>query len=304
MFKKILDQISKPAIAGVVFALMAVGTIYITVAFKGPSSAPGTGSEPSADTGLYRDCPMDMVFVYSTGGGFCIDKYEASTHATNCPYPYPADQTETLANLDDSDCYAVSVSGRGPWTNIDQGQAALACAKAGKRLPTNTEWFYAALGTPDLDATDPADDSEECNIWTGSKPSVATYVDHDNDGDNTEAIGTGTATSCVSTAGAYDMVGNVWEWVADSTTDAPGLFTGEVSSPDYIKGVDGNGLVREAQDASTVNYNEDLIYYSAGSKGFLRSGNWNNGAGAGVFTLNLGTAPSSTNTGIGFRCAR
>jgi len=37
---------------------------------------------------------------------------------------------------------------------------------------------------------------------------------------------------------------------------------------------------------------------------FLRSGNWNNGANAGVFTVNLNNAPSNTNTNIGFRCAR
>jgi len=35
---------------------------------------------------------------------------------------------------------------------------------------------------------------------------------------------------------------------------------------------------------------------------FLRGGNWNNGANAGAFTLNLNNAPSNTNTNIGFRC--
>lgn len=37
--------------------------------------------------------------------------------------------------------------------------------------------------------------------------------------------------------------------------------------------------------------------------GFLRGGNWNNGADAGSFTLNLNNTPSNTNTNIGFRCA-
>jgi formylglycine-generating enzyme required for sulfatase activity len=39
-------------------------------------------------------------------------------------------------------------------------------------------------------------------------------------------------------------------------------------------------------------------------RGFIRGGNWNNGANAGLFALNLNNAPSNTNTNIGFRCAK
>gem|GEM_PF-5792113 len=38
--------------------------------------------------------------------------------------------------------------------------------------------------------------------------------------------------------------------------------------------------------------------------GFIRGGNWNNGANDGAFTLNLNNAPSNVNTNIGFRCSR
>lgn len=38
--------------------------------------------------------------------------------------------------------------------------------------------------------------------------------------------------------------------------------------------------------------------------GFIRGGNWNNGANDGAFALNLNNAPSNTNTNIGFRCSR
>lgn len=37
---------------------------------------------------------------------------------------------------------------------------------------------------------------------------------------------------------------------------------------------------------------------------FLRGGNWNNGANAGAFTLNLNNSPANSNENIGFRCAR
>jgi hypothetical protein len=36
----------------------------------------------------------------------------------------------------------------------------------------------------------------------------------------------------------------------------------------------------------------------------IRGGNWNNGANAGCFNLNLNNAPSNTNTNIGFRCCQ
>jgi len=38
--------------------------------------------------------------------------------------------------------------------------------------------------------------------------------------------------------------------------------------------------------------------------GFLRGGDWDFGGGAGVLALNLGGAPSSTDTNIGFRVSR
>jgi len=38
--------------------------------------------------------------------------------------------------------------------------------------------------------------------------------------------------------------------------------------------------------------------------GFIRGGNWNNGANAGAFTLNLNNSPANVNTNIGFRCAQ
>ena len=231
-------------------------------------------------------CSSDMVYVESSEGGFCIDKYEASAGTgSSCSLSNPGSQANTLANLDEAGCKPVSISGAVPWRYISQGQAALACAKAGKRLPTNKEWFYAALGTPDLASGWGAND---CNVNSKGTPG-----------------NTGSWSNCVSTAGAYDMVGNVWEWVADSTTDAAAIISNEVSSPDYITGVDGNGLVREVSDTTpNANYNEDQLWYAAGYRGFIRGGFWGDGAGAGVFALYLNNAPSSATHSIGFRCAR
>src|SRR4029434_1800862 len=73
-------------------------------------------------------------------------------------------------------------------------QAQEACANSGKRLPTSAEWQGRANGTPD---PGPDDGATDCNTATGT-------VDR-----------TGARSACVSARGAFDMVGNLEEWVAD-----------------------------------------------------------------------------------------
>ncbi len=90
--------------------------------------------------------------------------------------------------------YAVSIPGVTPTANITWFQAAAAARNAGKRLPTNAEWQAAALGTPDPGVSPgPAD----CNT-NSSGPDL-----------------TGARSHCKSDVGAFDMVRNPWEWVAD-----------------------------------------------------------------------------------------
>ena len=131
-------------------------------------------------------------------GAVCIDKYEASvwtqpnggTQLTSnaqldaaCP-----DNGQPQGAADCEDFYARSVAAVVPANSITWFQAQQALANSGKRLSTNAEWQQAVSGTPD---------SSACNVSTGP------------------ADNTGANTGCVSRFGAFDMVGNVWEWVAD-----------------------------------------------------------------------------------------
>ena len=100
------------------------------------------------------------------------------------------------------------------------------------------------------------------------------------------ATNTGSLPGCVSDVGAFDMVGNLYEWVADwvppSTTCVPSLFAGTD---------DQNCLA----GAST----------ESGPGALLRGGGlFDNGPAAGVFAMEGGVSPSSSDAQIGFRAAR
>jgi formylglycine-generating enzyme required for sulfatase activity len=85
-------------------------------------------------------------------------------------------------------------------------QAQEACANAGKRLPTSAEWQVGANWTPD---PGPDNGTTDCN--TAANDGLSTL--------------TGARSSCVSARGAFDMVGNLAEWVADwvpASTSCPG----------------------------------------------------------------------------------
>lgn len=103
------------------------------------------------------------------------------------------------------DIYAVSLPSEIPSANITWFQAQEACANAGKRLPTSAEWQVGANGTPD---PGPDNGTTDCNTASDGEASLS-----------------GGRSSCVSARGAFDMIGNLAEWVADwvpQSTMCPG----------------------------------------------------------------------------------
>jgi formylglycine-generating enzyme required for sulfatase activity len=163
--------------------------------------------------------------------------------------------------------YAVSIAGVVPSVYITWFQAAAACRNSGKRLVTNFEWQAAALGTPDP-GTD--NGTTDCNIGTANA-----------------VVNTGSRSQCVSDVGAFDMVGNLYEWVADWAS-----FTTGCTNWDGLHGGDeacvgGNGYAGGFPDA------------------LARGGNFLSGTNAGVFAVvGFNISPGFSGSGLGFRCAR
>jgi formylglycine-generating enzyme required for sulfatase activity len=271
--------------------LRALSTSAVVMLLASPAGA--QGAKP------LKKCPVDSV----VSGTVCMDKYEAGVWRVLNPttlnrglvtkiqggrataadlaaggatqlgigasddYAPCADSGQTCAN----DIYAVSLPAELPSANITWFQAQAACKNARKRLPSNAEWQAAVAGTPDPGADDGTTDCNTASAFA--------------------AVATGSRSGCVSSDGAFDMVGNVYEWVADWVPRSTACDT-------WSAGVSPTGDEQCLAGAATTGEPGALL------RGGYFSLSVADGPFAGPLTVWARFGPSTAGSGIGFRCAR
>jgi eukaryotic-like serine/threonine-protein kinase len=233
---------------------IAVPTAIPEVVTTNPTLAPKAG-----DSGSERTTAGDGMVQISIPGGkfqmggfdgdaqkdehpthgvtispFWIDKvevtngmYQLCVLAGACQAPRDiksATHDNYFANKDFADYPVIFVS----WQD-----AANYCKWAGRRLPTEAEWEYAARGSTDFRRYPWGDQSPDNNL-----------ANYDNQARDTTRVGS--YPKGTSPFGVLDMSGNVWEWVSDyynaeyynqsgeQNPSGPGI--GTANAPKVIRG--------------------------------------------------------------------
>ncbi len=222
-------------------------------------------------------CPPGMQSVDSVPTLGCVDMYEAAP-STKCPHTNPVNALDTLRNVQEAGCQADSREAVEPWRFVTRDQAMQLCARAGKRLPTNTEWYSLALSV--------TGEASACNV-TGD--AVAK---------------TGAFTACVSSQQSYDLIGNVWEWVSDDVIE--GVYQDTIlPGSGYVAQVNAHGVATVVSEQPEELFGEDYFWSkNEGVFGIIRGGFYGSGSDAGLYAVHADTLPTSAVAGVGFRCVK
>ena len=182
------------------FVRFVEATGYVTLAEIAPDAADYPGADPAmlrAGSSLFTPpstpVPLHDPFAWWT-----------FSFGTDCRHPWGPESS--IAGLEDH-----------PVVHIACADAEAYAAWAGKSLPTEAEWEYAARGGLDRKAFAWGDELHPggamlANTWQGAFP-------HQNDLSDGFLRTSPVRSYAPNGYGLYDMIGNVWEWTSDWYVD-------------------------------------------------------------------------------------
>ena len=151
-----------------------------------------------SDTGFLPEKPAHTIYL----DAFWIDQTEVTNEQyANCVSNGGCTPPSYVSSNSRDSYYGNSQFNDYPVIHVNWNQAKAYCEWAGRRLPTEAEWEKAARGI-----------DERTYPW-GNTPPNENLLNFNNNIDDTTPVGN--YPSGISPYGAYDMAGNVYEWVAD-----------------------------------------------------------------------------------------
>ena len=284
-----------PSASAAAPAVAPVQTVQATPPPGCPSGMiqiPGGSFFMGTDDGLPSEKPSHQV----TLAPYCIDEFEvtvgqykACSDGGRCKRAGVTNEWPTISDKEhkafDPLCNVRDPTGKSkhPVNCVDWEMADKFCHEQTKRLPTEAEWEFAARG-PDGRKYPWGDDDpaaghlnacgKECVAW-GVKNGIEEKAMYNVDDGFANTAPVGSFPKGASRYGVQDVVGNVWEWVAD--------WYGEY----------GKEELKEPSGPPT------------GDERVIRGGAWNGSYPSWVRpTFRYKDAPTKRSYGIGFRCAK
>lgn len=178
------------------FAVFVDATGYVTVAERTPRAQSFPGVPPEALV------PGSAVFSAPAGPVSLHDALQWWSYVPGASWRRPLGPASSIEG-----------KGREPVVHVAYEDALAYAEWAGKRLPTEAEWEFAARGGLTGKRFPWGDEFAPRSHWM-SNTHQGHFPDHDTGADSFAGVGP-VARFPPNGYGLYDVAGNVWEWVGD-----------------------------------------------------------------------------------------